>query len=191
MPGNFFSWHHLARAQYLEAKSLLACYLLSSQGDRVSAANSVEGRFPFLDHRVVEFSATIPPLYKIHGLKEKFVLKKAMQKELPRQIVERVKQPYMAPDSNSFVQDDSPEYIAHLLSPSSIDEVGIFNSGPVAMLREKCRKLSHAHLSFKDNMSFIGILSTQLLHHQYIENFKIPDCPGRDSYNVYRDDSGK
>lgn len=191
LPEHFFTWHHLVRAQYLEAKSLLACYLLSSQGDRVSAANSVEGRFPFLDHRVVEFAATIPPLYKIHGLKEKFVLKKAMKKELPRQIVDRVKQPYMAPDSNSFVQDDSPEYIEQMLSPLSIDKTGIFKSGPVSMLREKCRKLSHAHMSFKDNMSFIGILSTQLLHHQYIEDYHVPDSPSRDAFTVYHDDSTK
>jgi asparagine synthase (glutamine-hydrolysing) len=191
LPENFFAWHHLVRAQYLEAKSLLACYLLSSQGDRVSAANSVEGRFPFLDHRVVEFAATIPPLYKIHGLKEKFILKKAMEKELPRQIIDRVKQPYMAPDSNSFVQDDSPEYIAQTLSQESLDSVGIFKSEPVAMLREKCKKLSHAHLSFKDNMSFIGILSTQLLHHHFIDNFKVPDSPRRESFNVYHDDTAK
>ncbi|MEE9552923.1 MAG: asparagine synthase (glutamine-hydrolyzing), partial [candidate division Zixibacteria bacterium] len=51
LPPNFDRWNHLARAQYLEANSLLSGYLLSSQGDRVSAANSIEGRYPFLDHR--------------------------------------------------------------------------------------------------------------------------------------------
>ncbi|MFH2035352.1 MAG: asparagine synthase (glutamine-hydrolyzing) [Candidatus Zixiibacteriota bacterium] len=83
LPENFNRWHHLAKAQYLEAKSLLAGYLLSSQGDRVSAAHSVEGRFPFLDHRVVEFASKSRALYKIHGLIELFLLKKAMLKELP------------------------------------------------------------------------------------------------------------
>ncbi|MCX6836044.1 MAG: asparagine synthase (glutamine-hydrolyzing) [candidate division Zixibacteria bacterium] len=101
LPRLFGRWHHLARAQYLESKSLLSCYLLSSQGDRMSAANAVEGRFPFLDHRVVEFAATIPPGYKIFGLNEKYVLKKAMRPEIPVEILKRVKQPYMAPDSNS------------------------------------------------------------------------------------------
>ncbi len=61
IPDDFPRWHHLSRAQFLEAKSLLSGYLLSSQGDRVSAANSVEGPYPFLDHRVVEFGARIPP----------------------------------------------------------------------------------------------------------------------------------
>jgi len=187
IPSRFFNWHHLSRAQYLEAKSLLAGYILSSQGDRVAAANAVEGRFPFLDHRVVEFAATIPPWHKIFGLKEKFVLKKAMLKELPRDIIDRVKQPYMAPDSNSFVQADSPEYIDEMLSERVLKQTGLFNPAFVAKLRDKCTRLSHAHLSFKDNMSFIGILSTQLLAHQYIDNFEVAQSLDRDSFKVWRD----
>nr|MBN2276811.1 asparagine synthase (glutamine-hydrolyzing) [candidate division Zixibacteria bacterium] len=189
LPDGFKRWHHLSRAQYLEAKSLLSGYLLTSQGDRVCAANAVEGRFPFLDHRVVEFAAKIPPLFKIMGLKEKYVLKKAMQKELPRNIIERVKQPYMAPDSNSFVQNDSPEYIAEILSESSIKRVGIFNALAVNKLREKCGKLSHAHLSFKDNMSFIGILSTQLLWQLFIDDFRAPIGLTQKDFKVWHDNS--
>jgi asparagine synthase (glutamine-hydrolysing) len=189
LPENFLKWHHLSRAQYLEAKSLLAGYLLSSQGDRVSAGHSIEGRFPFLDHRVVEFAATIPPLYKIFGLNEKFLLKRAMQNELPKQIVDRVKQPYMAPDSNSFAQADSPGYIDEMLSESSLKRTGIFNPVLVAKLRKKCVKLSHAHLSFKDNMSFIGILSTQLLHNLYVESFDPPEGLPKEAFKVWHDDS--
>jgi len=191
LPPAFARWHHLARAQYLEARSLLAGYLLSSQGDRVSAANSIEGRFPFLDHRVVEFAAKIPPLLKIHGLNEKFLLKKAMTKELPPAIVNRVKQPYMAPDSNSFVQPDSPDYVEEMLSEPLLERVGIFKPQTVARLQAKCRKLSHAHLSFKDNMSFIGILSTQLLYHQYIMEFERSEPLPRDSFRVWEDHTGE
>jgi len=189
LPEDFMQWHHLNRAQYLEAKSLLAGYLLSSQGDRVSAANSIEGRFPFLDHRVVEFASKIPPLYKIHGLNEKFLLKKAMHRELPERILKRVKQPYMAPDSNSFVQEDSPAYIEEMLSEEKIANVGIFKPVPVQKLRKKCTKLSHAHLSFKDNMSFIGILSTQLLHDRFIDNFVMPEAVPKDGFKVWIDQS--
>ncbi len=187
LPDNFNRWHHLCRAQYLEAKSLLAGYLLSSQGDRVGAANSIEGRFPFLDHRVVEFAATIPPLYKIHGLKEKFLLKKAMLKELPKEIIARVKQPYMAPDSNSFVQADSPGYVAEIMSENALRQSGLFNPGPVQKLRKKCETLSHAHLSFKDNMSFIGILSTQLLNQLYIQDFRPAEPIPRDKFSIWKE----
>lgn len=189
LPDGFGRWHHLARAQYLEARSLLSGFLLSSQGDRMATANSIETRFPFLDHRVVEFGAKIPPKHKLLGLKEKYVLKKAMQKELPREIVERVKQPYMAPDSNSFFQEDSPPWVGDILSAQSIANAGIFDYQFVDKLRVKCAKLSHAHLSFKDNMSIIGILSTQLLYEQYIKDFKIADTLPRRHFKIWREDN--
>jgi asparagine synthase (glutamine-hydrolysing) len=186
---NFHKWHHLARAQYLEARSLLSGYLLSSQGDRVTAGHSVEGRFPFLDPRVVELGTRMPPWHKILGLKEKFVLKKAMRRELPKEITARVKQPYMAPDSNSFMQSDSPEYVEEMLSEGSIRRSGVFEPEYVAKLYEKCRNLSHAHLSFKDNMSFIGILSTQLLIDLYIDRFQPADGLNREAYKIWQDHS--
>lgn len=191
LPEDLFKWRHILRAQHLEARSLLSGYLLSSQGDRVSAAHSVEGRYPFLDHRIVEFAAKIPPWYKMMGLKEKLVLKKAMKKELPSEITERVKQPYMAPDSNSFFQKDSPPYINEILSDKSLENAGLFNPAFVAKLKTKCARLHHAHLSFKDNMSFIGILSTQLLVNQYIENFQPAEILGRETFKVWKDFSNK
>ena len=187
LPDGYFRWHHLARAQYLEARSLLSCYLLSSQGDRMSAANSVEGRFPFLDHRVAEFAATVPPGYKLRGLNEKYVLKKAMKKELPDNITARVKQPYMAPDSNSFVQPDSPEYVTERLSEAAVKSGGIFNPAGVGKLVKKCRRMSGEHLSFKDNMAFVGILSTQLLIHLYIEQYEMPAALPREKFTVWQD----
>lgn len=187
IPESFYKWRHLLRAQYLEARSLLSGYLLSSQGDRVSAANSIEGRYPFLDHRVVELGARIPPWYKILGLKEKHVLKKAMKKELPPEITDRVKQPYMAPDSNSFFQEDSPAYISDILSETSLREAGVFNPLFVSKLSAKCARLHHSHLSFKDNMSFIGILSAQLLIDQYVDNFSPAESLSENSYKVWHD----
>ncbi|NJK85719.1 MAG: hypothetical protein HC906_06895 [Bacteroidales bacterium] len=59
-------------------------YLLSSQGDRVAMANSVEGRYPFLDFRVIEFCSKLPLEYKIKGLNEKFILKKIMNGHVNR-----------------------------------------------------------------------------------------------------------
>lgn len=189
LPSNFGQLHHLAKAQLLEARSLLSGYLLSSQGDRVAAAHGVEGRYPFLDHRIVEFAATIPPNLKIFGLTEKYILKKAMARELPKSILDRVKQPYMAPDSNCFVQNDSPAYVNELLSEEAIRRSGLFVPVMVTKLREKCTKLSHAHLSFKDNMSFIGILSTQVLVNQFIDNFVQPRPIQRADCRIWHDNT--
>jgi asparagine synthase (glutamine-hydrolysing) len=168
-------------------RSLLSGYLLSSQGDRVTAANSVEGRYPFLDNNLIEFAAKIPPYLKILGLNEKFILKKSMAKELPQNIINRVKQPYMAPDSNCFCQTDSPEYVEELLSPSCLARQKIFNPTSVVKLREKCSRFSDGQLSFKDNMSFIGILSTQMLIHKFLDEFAVPPPLAKSDFTVWVD----
>ncbi len=115
------SWSTLAQAQYLEVATFMSPYLLSSQGDRMMAANSVEGRFPFLDHRVVEFCNSLSPSLKIRGLEEKFVLKHSARQLLPEQVRQRRKQPYRAPIHESFF-GQSLDYVESLLSPTADQE---------------------------------------------------------------------
>jgi asparagine synthase (glutamine-hydrolysing) len=168
LPPEFGTWHPLSRAQYLETRCLLPGYILSSQGDRVAMAHAVEGRFPFLDHRVVELGAALPPAMKVRGLKEKYVLRQALGPALPREIVERPKQPYRAPDSESFVHEQAPDYVEALLEPRAIARAGYFEPRAVARLVGKCRATRGA-VSAGDNMAFMAILSTQLLHSCYVE----------------------
>lgn len=169
LPPDIGSWQPLNQDQYIESKTLLAGYLLSSQGDRVAMANSIEARFPFLDHRVMEFAASMPNRYKIMGLNEKYMLKRAMLGLVPESIRQRSKQPYRAPDSQSFFVDGKPlEYVEHLLSEDRIKSVGYFDSKVTAMLLNKCAK--GRALGFADNMAFVGILSTMLIDAMYISN---------------------
>ncbi|MBW8904379.1 MAG: asparagine synthase (glutamine-hydrolyzing) [Betaproteobacteria bacterium] len=168
LPDEFATWHPLSRAQYLETRCLLPGYILSSQGDRVAMAHAVEGRFPFLDHRVVELGAALPPAMKVRGLQEKYVLRQALGRALPREIVERPKQPYRAPDSESFLHEGAPDYVGALLEPRAIARTGYFDARSVARLVTKCRATGGA-VSAGDNMAFMAILSTQLLHSCYIE----------------------
>jgi asparagine synthase (glutamine-hydrolysing) len=168
LPREFNAWHPLSRAQYLETRCLLPGYILSSQGDRVAMAHAVEGRFPFLDHRVVELGAALPPALKLNGLREKYVLRRALGRELPRSIVERPKQPYRAPDSESFLQAAAPQYVETLLAPEAIARAGYFEPAAVRRLVAKCRK-PHGAVSAGDNMAFMAVLSTQLLHSCYIQ----------------------
>lgn len=166
LPADFTRWHPLSQAQYLETAYLLPGYILSAQGDRVAMANAVEGRFPFLDHRVVEFAARIPPRLKIRGLREKHILREAMADLLPPNIGNRVKQPYRAPDSSSFVGADAPAYVGERLAPAAIAEAGHFSPRAVEKLHAKCRR--NAFLGFRDNMAFVGVLSTQLVHSEFV-----------------------
>lgn len=166
---NLKNWHHFNRAQYVEAKTLMAGYLLCSQGDRMLMANSVEGRFPFLDHRVIEFANQLHPNIKMKVLNEKYLLKQAMKKYIPKNIVQRHKQPYRAPDIAAFFSGKIPDYVHELLSKDCLTRYGYFDSRKVELLMAKI-KAGHV-IGFKDNMAFIGILSTQVWHNLYIEQF--------------------
>jgi len=164
----FAKWDDLAKSQYLEATIFMSGYLLSSQGDRMAMANSVEGRYPFLDHRVIEFCANLPDDFKLKGLNEKYLLKKMMKGKIPESILNRSKQAYRAPISTSFFGERSPAYVDDLLSEHNIKSFGIFDPGKVLKLVEKAR--IGKNISEVDNMAIAGILSTQLLYHLFIIN---------------------
>ena len=115
-------WHPFNRSQYLELKTLMPGYLLNAQGDRMLMANSVEGRFPFLDHRVIEFAARLRPSIKMRALNEKYLLKRAMAGLVPASIIERHKQPYRAPDIPAFFSGKPPDYVTELLSAAKVRE---------------------------------------------------------------------
>ncbi|HID54621.1 MAG TPA: asparagine synthase (glutamine-hydrolyzing) [Anaerolineae bacterium] len=169
-PDNFDNWSSLAQAQYLEITIFLAEYLLNSQGDRMGMAHSVEGRFPFLDHRVVEFAAQLPPHYKLRGLDEKHILKRAVRDLLPDAIWNRPKRPYRAPIHKSFFPDGQPvDWAADLLSPAKIEAAGQFNPRAVSQMMKKIAR--YGRLGETDDMALAGILSTQLVHEQFIAHF--------------------
>jgi asparagine synthase (glutamine-hydrolysing) len=165
LPRSYQSWSYFRQAEYLEAKYLLPGYILSSQGDRMAMAHSVEGRYPFLDYRVVEFSAKLPSNVKMKVLDQKHLLKRAFEGLIPESIVRRPKQPYRAPDGKCFFGGDV-DYTQELLSPDAIQQNGIFDAQAVAALVGKFKNGRAS--SVKDNMAMVGVLSTQLLVHQFI-----------------------
>lgn len=171
-PQNFSRWDPLHRAQYLEITIFLSQYLLSSQGDRVAMANSVEGRFPFLDHRIVEFCNRLPPQLKLHHLNEKYLLKQLARQWLPDEIWQRPKRPYRAPIHRSFFNDSTPDYVRELLSPEQVKATGLFKPMAVSQLTQKLER--GIPLSETDDMALAGILSTQLVYQQFVSNFKMP-----------------
>ena len=169
MPDSLSAWHYFNRAQYLEAKTLMAGYLLCSQGDRMLMSNSVEGRFPFLDHRLIEFANRLHPKVKMKALNEKYLLKRAMEKYIPPEILQRHKQPYRAPDIPAFFGADSADYVDYLLSENVIERYGYFDQKKVGMLIKKIK--SDRAIGYKDNMALVGILSTQVWHYLFVEEF--------------------
>jgi len=176
LPADFNKWDYLAKAQYLEMKIFLNKYLLSSQGDRVAMAHSLEMRMPFLDFRLIEFMGRVPAEYKIRGLNEKYLLKKVLAPSLPDEIVNRPKQPYRAPFGSSIVNSSNKQLI-NSVSERSLQQTGIFNATKVMKFIN--RSQSKKALSEVDTMALMGVYSSQLIFEKFIDNFPDGPCLGQ------------
>jgi len=179
LPCEYFRWDRFSQAQYLETAFLLPGYILSSQGDRVALANSVEARHPFLDYRIVEFAAKLPATLKMKVLNEKYILKRTFGHLLPAGIVDRPKQPYRAPDGKSFFAGAKHDYFEEAMAPRTLNASGVFDSRAVGKLIDKFE--GGRALGVRDDMALIGILSTQLVIDQFISNFRQGGQPWTES----------
>lgn len=166
LPAEFRHWDLLHQAQYLETAYLLPGYILSAQGDRVAMAHAVEARFPYLDHRLVEFAARLPPQVKLKGLREKHLLRRSMEGRLPEVIGRRPKQPYRAPDGECFFGPRAPAWVAEALAPRTLAEAGYFDAAAVGRLAAKAA--AQGRLGFGDSQALVGVLSTQLWHRTFL-----------------------
>ena len=169
LPAEFSTWDPFCQSQYLEMSQLLPGYILSSQGDRVAMAHGVESRFPFLDPAVVQFASTLPPTQKMKALNEKYLLKQVARDLVPADVWRRAKQPYRSPGASAFVTASRAGYIDDLLASSQLRHDAIFDEAAVQRLVQKCRERSS--LSIADDMALVGIISTQLIVHQFINHF--------------------
>lgn len=175
LPPGFDRWDHLAQDQLLEVRTLLSGYLLSSQGDRMLMAHSVEGRFPFLDVELAALADSLPASLKLRGLDEKHILKRVAADLVPGDILARPKQPYRAPDALAFVTQP-PDWVLEVVSERDVREVGVFDPNGVARLWRKCQAAAaRGQLSNADNMALVGVLSTALVHHRLIARDAWPD----------------
>ncbi len=166
LPEGFNNWHTLSKAQYLESTIFLSNYLLSSQGDRVAMANSLEIRLPYLDYRLMEYMSCVPARWKILGLNEKFLLKKLFRGSLPDSITQRAKHPYRAPITQTLL-NNSTDYIDEMLCGNSITQAGIFDPLKTPRLIQKLRSPNKS--SEVDGMALAGILSTQIIYDRFIK----------------------
>jgi asparagine synthase (glutamine-hydrolysing) len=170
LPTDFGKRDLLSSAQFLEMDIFMSNYLLSSQGDRVAMANSLELRVPFLDFRVIDFAMKLPTSWKIKVLKEKFILKEAFRGLIPESIIARPKHPYRAPIKDVFFGAGSG-YAHDFLSEGYLKKTGYFDVSKTGHLVNRFVKADRLVESETQNMALTGILSTQILHHQFIESF--------------------
>jgi len=166
----------LSQSLYFSTKINLPNYLLGPHGDRAVSSAGLEAFFPFLDHRLMEFTAKVPNELKVHKGVEKYLLKRATSDILPGEIVQRKKSPMTSPTSPAFLGPDAPEYVQELMSAQAIESKGYFDSHLVSKLVEelKQRDLTKDRNNRMDVMlSFplVGVLSTQIFDEIFIKNF--------------------
>lgn len=134
---------------YVDYKLRLPEHLLADHGDRMSFANSVEARYPFLDRNFIELSLRIPSKYKLNeNLNEKYILKQMAVGMIPNEIIDRTKFAFVAPGIPEILSLQD-EYVSDMLSDSRIKEKGIFNADYVAHLKKL-----YAEPGFKLNLPF-------------------------------------
>jgi len=166
LPESFGRWSALERAAYVELRTLLEPYLLAAQGDRVAMAHGVEGRYPFLDHRVFELSVRLPEERKLDAeLHDKIALRELAATVLPSTVARRPKQPYRAPEVASFFAGDSPEWVEQALSPVALRATGLFDERRVEGLVRRCR--AGRATGLREGMALVGILSTQVWYEHF------------------------
>ncbi|MEN3310909.1 MAG: hypothetical protein V7645_238 [Actinomycetota bacterium] len=166
LPPRFGEMSPLSKAQYLEIATFLQGYLLHAQGDRMLMGNSVEGRFPYLDHRVAHLAARLPERLRLRGLQEKYALRAATSRYLTPEIRERPKQPYRAPIGEALAGTTAPGYVRELLAPEQIDAAGLLDSAAVTRLVRKFEQ--GKGVSETDEMGLIGTVSLMLLHERFV-----------------------
>lgn len=112
------------RRSYIDYKLRLSDHLLGEHGDRMFFSHSIEGRHPFLDSELLSFVVTIPDKYKLKGVNEKYILKKASEGIVPDEILKRKKFPFQAPGMSSMIKKSSG---ISFLDDTLIKKHGIFD----------------------------------------------------------------
>jgi asparagine synthase (glutamine-hydrolysing) len=154
------------RSMYMVAKSSLPNLVLTTLGDRMEMAGSLEGRPPLLDHKVVELACKLPVWMKVKGVTEKYALREAMRPYLPGAIYERKKQYFRAPPA--LLRQDGRLYqlVSELIHSSALESVPFFDARKVRQLFASVGKLDQSQQASADHL-LMEIASLCLLQKRF------------------------
>jgi asparagine synthase (glutamine-hydrolysing) len=154
------------QSMYTWSKTLLPNYILNVLGDRMEMAHSVEGRVPFLDHRVVEVARSLPMSQKIHDMIEKHVLREAVRPVITDTVYRRQKHPFLAPPATLNPKGRLNQLLQDTVRGSRLAAVPFYDQKRVIALLDKVPAMDPVAQSAFDNV-FSGILSACLLQERF------------------------
>ncbi len=167
-------WHPFDQSTYIAYKVRLQNHQIGPLGDRMTMAASVEGRYPFLDHRFVEMVARIPRHYKLKGFREKHILRTALGHLMPPAVAKRTKQPFQSPCGTAVIRDPGT-YVHDVLSERSVRDLGYFDPAAVKRMIDTVQHYRiHRHKEVNlervaAELGVIGVLTTHLWHELFVK----------------------
>ncbi len=152
----------LNRLLYVDLKTFLPCLNLMTT-DKTSMAANLEVRVPFLNREMIEMAARMPPELKLRGFKRKYILKRALEKVLPHDVIWRKKAGFGAP-IRSWLRGPLRPLVDDLLSEETVRRRGLFRP-------EEVRRVIDANLSGREdfNLQVFQLLNLELWHRQFID----------------------
>ena len=151
---------------YLWTKSMLPNYLLNMLGDRMEMAHSIEGRVPFLDHKVVELVKSLPVRMKIRGMTEKFILREAARPVLTDTVYRRQKHPFLAPPAGLEPGGKLNQLMQDTLRGPTLESLPYFEPKSVIALLDRMPEFDDRKRSGASYL-LTTILSACVLHERY------------------------
>jgi asparagine synthase (glutamine-hydrolysing) len=152
----------LNRMLYVDTKLWLPDYLLL-RGDTLTMAASIEARVPLLDHKFVEFAASLPSELKVKGTIRKYILKQVGRRRVPDRIIDRKKESFPIPIGPWF-RNEARSFLRDLLSPATLRRRKLFDEAYVYRL------LKEHDQGFADHATLLwGLASIELWHQIFID----------------------
>ena len=150
---------------YLWGQAVLSNFILVMLADRMEMAHSIEGRVPFLDHKVAEFCAGLPVHHKIRGLREKWVLREACRDVLIPAVYDRPKHPFMSPPAKE-TGDAMAGFVADVVHSKALDGQPFYDPRAVRGLQARLKDMAPADRAVAE-APLLSAVSTALLHQRF------------------------
>ncbi|NEO54091.1 MAG: asparagine synthase (glutamine-hydrolyzing) [Okeania sp. SIO3B5] len=151
---------------YLWSKIVLPNHILRTFADGAEMAHSIEGRLPFLDHKVVELVRNIPVSMKIRGQTEKYVLREAAKPFITEKIYKRQKHPFLTPPSTFKPNEPLQELVQDTLRSSEMSDIPFYNHTAIINLLDKLPNMDESKRSSMD-VALMKMLSAYFLQQRF------------------------
>jgi asparagine synthase (glutamine-hydrolysing) len=156
----------LNQSLYLWSKTAMASYILTMLGDRMEMAHSIEGRVPFLDHKVVETIVRQPVNQKVRGMTEKFVLRQAVKDVITDTVYKRQKHPFLSPPATLNPDDTFNTYVQDMLRGPVLKSLPFFDQKSVVALLDELPGMDAGSRTANDQILML-LVSMCVLQERY------------------------